>query len=102
VNKPRYTLLMFRGQGAVNFCELDRDEWKHVDEQPTVYQIFVIDGREVCVLVASEDKTLTRKDALKTASIFVFGRYQKVEIDLKELIGRLTQGEPHFPKNPPH
>jgi len=102
MTKPRYTLLMFKGHGSINWCELDADEWVHVDQNPQVYQIFVLAGSEVTILVASEDWTHTRAEALKIASMFVFGRYQRVEIDLKNLIGQITQGEPHGIRNPPH
>ncbi len=95
MNKPRYTLLMHRGANTPLFCELDGDEWKFVDDSPERYSIFVIDGLEVCVLVATEDKTMTRQDALKTASSFVFGRYEKITIDLKRLIATKEKGEPH-------
>lgn len=93
--KPRYTLLMHKGASVPLFCELDRDEWAFVDSSPQRYRIFVIDGQEVCVLVATEDFTMTRADALKTASSFVFGRYEKITVDLKRLIATKEKGEPH-------
>lgn len=95
MTNPRYMLLMHRGNNAMLWCELDLDEWVLVDNSPQRYQIFVIAGREVTVMVATEDFTLTRAHALKTASSFVFGRYEKITVDLKRLIATKEKGESH-------
>lgn len=104
MTKSTYTLLMTKGHGQINWCELDADEWAFCDASPERYQIFVIDGLEVKILVASEDFTQTRQEALKTASSFVFGRYETIVVDLKRLIGSIEKGVDHRPKNnhPPY
>ncbi len=104
MTKQRYTLLMHGGAGAPLFCELEYDEWVFVDNNPKQYQIFVIDGKDVCVLVATEDRTMKRSDALKCASSFVYGRYEKIEVDLKRLIGTEEKGIPIGVRNnhPPY
>ncbi len=103
MTKPRYTLLMHKGATTPLFCELDGDEWQFVDNSPERYSIFVIDGADVCILVATEDKTMTRQEALKCASSFVYGRYEKIEVDLKRLIATKEKGIEHRPNiHPPY
>ena len=100
--KPTRWLLMHRGYGRVAWCELEGDEWIHVEEQPQRYQIFVVDGQTAKIIVATEDWTLKRTDAVKTASLFVFGRYQTISVDLKILDGKIEQGKPLIENHPPH
>jgi len=103
MTKPTYTLLMWKGATSPQFCELDPDEWRNVDEHPQEYQIFVVDGQTAKVLVATWEKTLTRFDALKIAVSWVTGAYQKIEVDLKELTSSHENGIPHrFSENPPY
>jgi hypothetical protein len=98
--KPTYTLLMSRGHDVITWCELDEDEWQRCYEDPQQYQIFVIEGSSVKVLVASYDKSQTQQEALKTASSFVLGRYEKIKVDLKRLIGTKEDGIDHRPGLP--
>jgi len=103
MTKPTYTLLMFKGPYSTQFCELDPDEWRNVDEHPQEYQIFIVDGQTAKVLVATWEKTLTRFDALKIAVSWVTGAYQKIEVDLKELTSSHENGIPHrFSETPPY
>jgi len=103
MDKPTYTLLMWKGACSPQFCELDPDEWRNVDEHPQEYQIFVVDGQTAKVLVATWEKNLTWDDALKIASSWVFGAYQKIVVDLKELLSYHEDGKPHrFSENPPY
>ena len=103
MNKPTYTLLMWKGATSPQFCELDPDEWRNVDEHPQEYQIFIVDGHTAKVLVATWEKSLKWEDALKIAVSWVSGAYQKIEVNLKDLTSSHEDGIPHrFSENPPY
>lgn len=101
MTNPRYTLLMHNGATCPLFVELAPDEWLHVDNQPQVYSIFVIAGKEATVLVATADKTMTRLNALNVASSFIYGKYEEITIDLKRLIASVSKGQPKI-NHPPY
>lgn len=93
--KPTYFLLMWKGHDVANFCELDTDEWVNVEQHPQEYQIFVVDGQAAKVFVATWERSLKWAEALKTASSFVFGAYEKITVDLDKLTGKIEAGEQH-------
>jgi len=103
MTKNTYFLLMHRTQSDIAWVELEWDEWQQIDYNPQQYQIFVVDGHSAKILIATEDKTMTRQNALKAASCFVFGHYQKITVDLNRLVATKEQGEPHgSPRHPPY
>lgn len=92
--KPTHYLLMFEYNNRVCWSPLEHDEWQIIKHRPEEYLIFDCNGQMARIFVATADNNLTKGDALKTASNFVYGRYWSVDVNLNTHEEKRSRGNP--------
>jgi len=84
MKQTKFLLIVGDGPAGCVWCEIDWDEFQYCDDQPTLYDVFVFDGKEAKIFVASyriEDQPVDRQKALKTASLFVLGQFDQIVLN---------------------
>lgn len=98
--KPVFHVHMWQGRDTICFNQITPNMFRDMRGHGEEHRVFDLIGNSAVIKVFTEDMSLTRQDALQTATSFVRGWYVSTEIDLEKMEVRRVQGKPI--ENPPH
>ena len=90
--KPFKYLYLHSVEPQMTWAEVDFDEFLSAKHYSNQFNIFVFDGSVARVHVITDDNNISRVEALKCASTFVFGHYKKMEVNLDTFDIKTTEG----------
>ena len=90
--KPTHYLFVTANTPMITFTEIQMDEFQAWRRHSDQVNIFDFNGQIARIVVLCEDNQFSREEALKTATMFVEGAYQRIDVDLDKCVSITTQG----------